>query len=354
MAARRRSSKTNDLPPNLYCRNGYYSFRDPRTGKEYGLGRDKRYAVTEAIDANMKMIDPRPMSLAQRMSGEGDMTLHRWLERYEKLIEGRNLKPKTISDYSDRIRAVRSGMNDVRLTDMSTRIVADFISGYEERGKKTTAKLLRSTLLDLFRSAIEEGYMKDNPALATRNPRAKVMRSRLSVEDCKAIIKQAEAFPSWVSSSIRLALLTGQRVGDISKMQWTDVVDGFLRVEQEKTRAKLAIPLTISLDFLSGDLSSLLDEIRVGRKDDFIISSRRGEKVSPRTISAKFSEARTLTGITWQGTPPSFHELRSLSARLHAKGKDPEYAQKLLGHKSSIMTDRYRDSRGSEWNVISS
>ena len=45
--------------------------------------------------------------------------------------------------------------------------------------------------------------------------------------------------------------------------------------------------------------------------------------------------------------PPSFHEMRSLAARLHsAEGRD---AQALLGHKSSKMTDLYRDSRGTEW-----
>ena len=52
--ARTRNHARRDLPPNLYVRNGgYYCYRDPRTGKEYGLGRDKRLAVTEAIAANM-------------------------------------------------------------------------------------------------------------------------------------------------------------------------------------------------------------------------------------------------------------------------------------------------------------
>ncbi|WP_205256744.1 phage integrase Arm DNA-binding domain-containing protein, partial [Escherichia coli] len=47
---RRRSHERRDLPPNLYIRNnGYYCYRDPRTGKEFGLGRDRRIAITEAI-----------------------------------------------------------------------------------------------------------------------------------------------------------------------------------------------------------------------------------------------------------------------------------------------------------------
>ncbi|WP_179204761.1 phage integrase Arm DNA-binding domain-containing protein, partial [Salmonella enterica] len=47
---RRRSHERRDLPPNLYIRNnGYYCYRDLRTGKEFGLGRDRRIAITEAI-----------------------------------------------------------------------------------------------------------------------------------------------------------------------------------------------------------------------------------------------------------------------------------------------------------------
>lgn len=46
-------------------------------------------------------------------------------------------------------------------------------------------------------------------------------------------------------------------------------------------------------------------------------------------------------------TPPAFHEIRSLSARLYSEqGTD---AQALLGHKSPDMTAIYRDVRGAEW-----
>ncbi|WP_177343048.1 phage integrase Arm DNA-binding domain-containing protein, partial [Klebsiella grimontii] len=54
---RRRNHERRDLPPNLYVRNGgYYSYRDPRDGKEYGLGRNRRLAVSEAIQANIELL----------------------------------------------------------------------------------------------------------------------------------------------------------------------------------------------------------------------------------------------------------------------------------------------------------
>ncbi|WP_083764713.1 tyrosine-type recombinase/integrase [Sodalis glossinidius] len=56
--------------------------------------------------------------------------------------------------------------------------------------------------------------------------------------------------------------------------------------------------------------------------------------------------------LTWERNPPPFHEIRSLAARLYTDEKGRDYAQKLLGHKSSEMTDKYRDVRGSEWAEI--
>ena len=39
-------------PDHLIERKGYYSWRDPRTKKEHGLGRDEAEAVKQANEAN--------------------------------------------------------------------------------------------------------------------------------------------------------------------------------------------------------------------------------------------------------------------------------------------------------------
>ena len=71
----------------------------------------------------------------------------------------------------------------------------------------------------------------------------------------------------------------------------------------------------------------------------------------PDTLNSAFAEghdgAAAKLGITFGRQPPSFHEQRSLAARLRKlEGRD---AQKLLGHRSATMTDLYPDSRGAEW-----
>lgn len=54
-----------------------------------------------------------------------------------------------------------------------------------------------------------------------------------------------------------------------------------------------------------------------------------------------------MTGRAWKGAPPSFHEIRSLSARLY--GKQGLDAQALLGHSDPATTRKYLDSKGMEW-----
>ncbi|KPO24030.1 tyrosine-type recombinase/integrase, partial [Escherichia coli] len=75
------------------------------------------------------------------------------------------------------------------------------------------------------------------------------------------------------------------------------------------------------------------------------------DQVSANTLTTAFKKAREKCGIKWeQGTAPTFHEQRSLSERLYREqGLD---TQKLLGHKSRKMTDRYNDDRGKDWVIV--
>lgn len=85
-----------------------------------------------------------------------------------------------------------------------------------------------------------------------------------------------------------------------------------------------------------------------GGCDNLIASSFRKE-ITTTTVSRGFVKAREATSINWGDNPPSFHEIRSLAARLYTDEKGGEFAQRLLGHKSAMMTAKYQDNRGSEW-----
>ncbi|CNI68207.1 integrase [Yersinia frederiksenii] len=353
MAARKRTYKNRDLPPNLYVRNdGYYSYRHPETKKEFGLGRDKRNAINQAIEANIQFMDGNISSrLVDRINNNNSITVAEWIKIYTISLNKKGLKEKTMIACNRRLSVINDIFSNRLIVDIKTKDIATLLNDYTNNDKAASARLMRSFLADFFREAIAEGYINLNPVDATKNPKVEVKRSRLSLENFLKIKQAAKNMPSWVVDSMDLAIVTGQRAGDIRKMKWEDIKEDKLFIEQEKTGMKLMIPLDVRIDTLSLSLRDIIS--RCGNraiKGETIISSEKGETFADKTISSRFTKARALADITWEGIdPPSFHEIRSLSARLYEKEKGKEFSQKILGHKSSQTTDTYRDVRSSEW-----
>jgi integrase len=91
--------------------------------------------------------------------------------------------------------------------------------------------------------------------------------------------------------------------------------------------------------------------------------AKRGDPLHADTITKGFMAARNRTALLWEPkvdkagkeipvTPPTFHEIRSLAARLYTEQCGKDFSQALLGHKHAMTTDLYRDVRGAEWIEI--
>ncbi|HCS2336149.1 TPA: tyrosine-type recombinase/integrase, partial [Shigella sonnei] len=200
--------------------------------------------------------------------------------------------------------------------------------------------------------AVAEGHITTKPVAATRAAKSEVRRSRLTADEYLKIYQTAESSPCWLRLAMELAVVTGQRVGDLCEMKWSDIVDGYLYVEQSKTGVKIAIPTTLHVDALGISMKETLDKCKEILGGETIIASTRREPLSSGTVSRYFMRARKASGLSFEGDPPTFHELRSLSARLYEKQISDKFAQHLLGHKSDTMASQYRDDRGREWDKI--
>ncbi|WP_071882127.1 phage integrase Arm DNA-binding domain-containing protein [Candidatus Sodalis pierantonius] len=238
MARRRRSYKNRDLPPNLQLRNGgYFCYRDPRTGKEYGIGRDKREAITEAISTNMVIYGlARKASLLDRINGTSRVTLSELISRYLIILERRNIKPKTMTEYKGYLGTIKGYLGEYPIQQVETKDIAVFLEQWGQAGKATMANKLRMAAIDLFREAIAEGIITQNPAEATRNQRVTIRRERITLEEYDVIRDAADTYlPAWIAPYFDLALVTGQRLGDIQALRWENFKDGRLYIKQEKT-----------------------------------------------------------------------------------------------------------------------
>lgn len=373
MAARPR--KNNVSVPNLYplysrkVNKVYWRYKHPVTGKFHALGTNEAEAIAIATEANTRLAEQRTrqiLAISDRIAtSKGKaITTSTWLDRYQAIQDDR-LKSGDIrlNTYKQKAKPVsllreRAGMKLISAVDV--RDIAQLLDEYIAAGQPRMAQVVRSVLIDVFKEAQHYGEVPPgyNPALATKQPRRKITRQRLSLEEWQKIFDIADATHRYMGNAMLLALVTGQRLGDISKMKFSDIWEDHLHVIQEKTGSKIAIPLSLRLNAINWSLRDVVARCRDYAVSPYLVhffrstsQAERGAQVKSNTLTMNFSKARDLAEIDWgDGSPATFHEQRSLSERLYKEqGLD---TQKLLGHKTQQQTDRYHDDRGKGWSKV--
>lgn len=357
MAARRRDARRRNWPPNLYESRGYYSWRDPRDGKTYGLGRDKRRAFEEAVEANIHIAGLVSTSrLVDRLNGEGDQTWGAWLDRYEAILAKRELSANTRRLYKSLLGRARNTLDaEDAVSRVTTKRVAEALDALRLEGKQRMAQAFRSFLADCFREALAAGWVERNPVEITKAAPVAVKRSRLSFEVFLQAYEHAE--DAWLRNAMALALITAQRREDIVLAAFSDVRDGGWWCQQEKTGNKVFLPLELRLDCFGMSLDDVVKQCRsTGVLSRNLIHQTRPRGNSPAgspiwkdTLSRRFTARLAELQLDWgEQTPPTFHEIRSLSERLYAAEGRVD-TQALLGHSDPRTTALYHDARGSDW-----
>lgn len=378
MPPKRKHAK-RDLPANLYEEDGAYRYRNPLSGDWLWLGRiPKRDAIAQALEANLYLADqlaaPR---LIDRLNKQAGDTVAAWIDRFElDELAKRELAAKTlrVTKYYGKI-VKASAIGALVIDRVEIRDIADFLKTYTDRGKHRMALAFWSYLKDLFASAIGAGWIRSavNPVLNTSKPVARVMRARLTLDAFNTIFAAAGKLEPWVQNSMLLAIVSTQRLEDIGAAEFKErektrvwSADGRLWVEQEKTGAKLCIPLALRLEAIGVSLGQVVTRCRDDVVSPWLIHHTRnrtkakaGDPVHENTISKGFARARAASGLTWPAlndagrpqTPPTFHELRSLGARLY-EAQGGVNVQALLGHRDPKTTAVYKDSRGAEWQEV--
>ena len=373
MAARPR--KNNVSVPNLYplysrkVNKVYWRYKHPVTGKFHSLGTNEAEAIAIATEANTRLAEQRTrqiLAISDRIAtNKGKaITTSTWLDRYQAIQDDRlksgDIKLNTYKQKAKPVSLLRERAGLKLISAVDVRDIAQLLDEYIAAGQPRMAQVVRSVLIDVFKEAQHYGEVPPgyNPALATKQPRRKITRQRLSLEEWQKIFDIADASHRYMGNAMLLALVTGQRLGDISRMKFSDIWDDHLHVIQEKTGSKIAIPLSLRLNAINWSLRDVVARCRDYAVSPYLVhffrttsQAERGAQVKSNTLTMNFSKARDLAGIDWgDGSPATFHEQRSLSERLSKEqGLD---TQKLLGHKTQQQTDRYHDDRGKGWSKV--
>lgn len=363
MAPRRRGSSKRGWPANLYERRGYFTWRNPLTREEFGLGTNRQQAFAQAIEANVHVTGLRSRArLVDRLTGSGDRTVAGWNERYQQLLSEADFAPNTLKSYRSLGKRMVAMLGaDWPVQNVTALQISDGLDRLARaEGKARLAQALRNFLRDSFREAKVKGWwVGENPVGDTRLPVAvTVKRARLTFE----LFQQVRAATplTWLRNAMDLALVTGQRREDIALARFQDFREGGWYLKQGKGGRQLFIPEELRLEVLGKSLGDVLSQCRrTGIVSHYLIhqtvergNSPRGRRIWVDTLSHRFADAVEALGVDWSPkTPPTFHELRSLAERLY-KAQGGIDTQELLGHADAATTALYHDGRGAEWTRI--
>jgi len=286
-----------------------------------------------------------------------------WLVTYRGIINERGYNPQTIKNRTTSINHIEAAWGRLKLRAVRP---FDIISKLKQWSPHTAVRIL-GELKDVYVEAIANNAAESSPAAHVKRPKAKGLRKRLTSETWKAMLALAQTGRQrWVPAMLLLALHTGQRRADLAKMRFDDVVDGHLRVEQQKKAgkpvgARLAIPLSLRLEATGMTLGEVIEHCKtIGAPGDTLLRKSNGKPIEMSSLSARFRQhivAVCGPDAYLQYEWPSLHEARSLSARTYmAEGMTEKTVQDLLGHKAAEMTKLYLDDRGltaKEWKHVS-
>ncbi|KAJ4852119.1 tyrosine-type recombinase/integrase [Xylella fastidiosa subsp. multiplex] len=150
-----------------------------------------------------------------------------------------------------------------------------------------------------------------------------------------------------LKDAMDLAYLTGQRPADVLKMRFTDIRDGSLEVQQNKTKKKLRILL--EGDGIRTELGKVIDRIKARKRKVVgfsLVSTSKGVGLGSKPLRVRFQRARAAAAEAASELGEVDLAKRILifqfrDIRPKAASELPlEHASKLLGHTQQQITQR--------------
>jgi integrase len=282
-------------------------------------------------------------------------------------LSGKDVNPVTVNEILDRFvrdslpkRGLRTQRDYLRHIRVLRREFGERVAGelrpkdfgpFLEVTRGPTQRVRQIAVLSAaFTDAVSRWYMLERNVLRDVKRQKNKPRDRLILDSefaaCKAVANPR------MQLAMMLALLTGQRQGDIIRFRWSDIRGMDLHVQQSKTRKRTAIAI-------NAELEAVLDRCWLlpgGGKDgsEYIIPTRFGQPYTSEGFRACWQRTinRAMKGRPAyrrrKGKPVgplapairerfTFHDIRALAA---TKCETPEKAMRLLGHANIAMTMR--------------
>ncbi|HLA27806.1 MAG TPA: tyrosine-type recombinase/integrase [Syntrophales bacterium] len=196
-----------------------------------------------------------------------------------------------------------------------------------------------SVVRQIFNTAKRLGVFEgENPTAKVKFPKPDNGRMRfLTREEADKLLEALKGKSADVHDMTLLSLNCGLRFGEIASLTWQDVEleRGALTIRDAKAGSRYA--------FLTEQAAAMLKTRTQGKPSEYVF---QGRKVKIDRISKTFSdtvdELKLNNGIDDRRLQICFHSCRHTYASwMIEQGQDLYTVQKLLGHKTNVMTQKY-------------
>lgn len=221
------------------------------------------------------------------------------------------------------------------LADVTPKLLAEYKSQQRlEQAAPATVNKELQLVRHAFNLAMREWeWCRENPMHRVSMEKVRNEVDRWLTPDEEERLMGASSV--WLREIMVFALHTGMRQGEILNLQWQDV--DFARSTLVVMKSKNGMRRTIPINSVVYERLAA-KQAATGANEGRVFSSPLRNELKVRFLAREFCEARDRAGIPGF----RFHDLRhTFAARLVQQGVDLYKVQRLLGHKTQHMTQRY-------------
>lgn len=264
---------------------------------------------------------------ARPASGVAPGTITALIDSYQRSSSYLELRASSRGGYDSRLGILRRDHGHRTVSGMTREGVVQHVLDPLAKMPGSRLDTLKKLRI-LIRHAIERGWLRHDPTLGIKRPKNKPIRSWTEGE----IAVYETHWPVGTKERLAFALFIfiGQRISDVCRMGWPDVRGRTIDVVQQKTSAKLTIPL-------HSDLAAILAETR--REHVTILNTAFGRPFTVKGFGNWMRNAITAACLPMECQP---HGLRKAAGRRLAEaGCTTKEIMAVLGHKTLAEAERY-------------
>ena len=251
-------------------------------------------------------------------------------------------RKKSYNTDESRLKVLMNEFGDKKLADLSPKVIEKFLAKLmEQEGRSSaTCNRYRALLSRIFNLAIDwEMFEERNPITKVSKLPESSGRERVLMGDEKERLLEAAEEP--LKSLIIAALYTGCRQGELLQLQWAqvDLDSNIIKIVGDNTKTGKGRTIPIH-PFLRGILLGLPsrfqgESVFINPKTLKPLRQPKGGSIYLRRAWREALERARIEDLR-------FHDLRhDFCTNAMRSGIHPKIVQELMGHSSSIMTDRY-------------